>query len=118
MENYKQVERRISVYDLELPLEQAVALLRDKAEGFLEPRLCIAGYENVEVLVVGWVPLTPAELAEIERRREAAAKYRKTKARANKQRELIEFLKTAKKLGYEVKEIDDEPVAETGTKTS
>ncbi len=103
MKDHKKVEKQVSTHFLEMPLEDFIKELLKGTEGWLFITVELDSYYDTTDLVVrGWVPMTPEEIsqrdARIKKDREA------NKRRDQKQREtrLDKFMREAKLLGYEV----------------
>lgn len=94
--NHVEVSVDLLSYELSGPLDQVIAILKERAEGILEPQLVVECWDDyAEYVIKGYRPMTAEELeaAKVRRRKE---RERKAKAAADleaQERETLAKLK-------------------------
>lgn len=102
---HKTVLRSLNLSDLEGPIKNTQEHLEKIAEGLENPRLSLVyGYDYVEALIVGEVPLTPKEIAQNLKRREKNRKLYKALKEKRLATAAKKLFKLADQLGYSLKE--------------
>lgn len=108
MKDHKKDTRAMSIYDFEGPVDRVIERIREYAEGLIDPEINVDHwYEEVNLTISGWVPMTEKEKEAAKRKALAAkeaAKRRKERL-ASKDRQQLE--KLAKKLGVTVIDVAD-----------
>lgn len=105
MKDHRVTQRHLSIYDIEGPVSGIEHRLEELAKGIVDPKLVVnGGYEDVELLIVGWIPLTPEEILKEQTKRERAAKAAKEAALRKKTTEIDRLKQRAEKLGFTLKE--------------
>lgn len=95
-------ERYIPIPYQGMPLDDYISRIRDRAAGLILVEVYPPYPEDDEVVIRGWRPKTPAEIAEEHRRRESARKARETRLKTYREKEIAQLHDLAAKHGYQI----------------
>jgi hypothetical protein len=106
VKDHKQVTKIINhvLYEGDGSLNEVFKEIRAEARGLVDPKLSIEGYDG-ELTLRGWRPLTAAELAAVEKRRQKARETRAAKTEREREADTTKLLKLADKLGIDLPEL-------------